>query len=56
MRGISGGIVEKALPIHISNVALLNQVTNRAEKVGFRLLADGRKVRYFKATNEVVDL
>jgi len=56
MRGINGGIVEKPMPIHISNVALLNQVTNKPEKVGFRLLADGRKVRYFKATNEVVDL
>lgn len=56
MRQIAGGIVEKPLPIHISNVALLNPATNKAEKVGFRLLADGRKVRYFKATNEVVDL
>lgn len=56
MRQIAGGIVEKPMPIHVSNVALLNPATNRAEKVGFRLLADGRKVRYFKATNEVVDL
>ena len=56
MRQITGGIIEKPLPIHISNVALLNLVTNKGEKVGFRLLADGRKVRYFKATNEVVDV
>jgi large subunit ribosomal protein L24 len=56
MRQIAGGIVEKPMPIHVSNIALLNPATNRAEKVGFRLLADGRKVRYFKATNEVVDL
>jgi large subunit ribosomal protein L24 len=55
-RGINGGIVEKPLAIHISNIALFNPATNRPEKVGFRLLADGRKVRYFKATNEVVDL
>ena len=55
-RGISGGIVEKPVPIQISNIALFNPATNKAEKVGFRLLADGRKVRYFKATNEVVDL
>jgi large subunit ribosomal protein L24 len=55
-RGINGGIVEKPMPIHTSNIALFNPATNRAEKVGFRLLADGRKVRYFKATNEVVDL
>jgi large subunit ribosomal protein L24 len=56
MRQIAGAIVEKPMPIHVSNIALLNPATNRAEKVGFRLLADGRKVRYFKATNEVVDL
>lgn len=56
MRQIAGGIVEKPMPLHISNVGLLNPATNKAEKVGFRLLADGRKVRYFKATNEVVDL
>lgn len=56
MRGISGGIVEKAMPIHLSNVALYNPVTNKPDKVGFRLLADGRKVRYFKSTNEVVDV
>lgn len=56
MRQIAGGIIEKPMPIHVSNVALLNSATNKAEKVGFRLLADGRKVRYFKTTNEVVDL
>jgi large subunit ribosomal protein L24 len=55
-RGINGGIVEKPLPIQVSNIALFNPATNKPEKVGFRLLADGRKVRYFKATNEVVDL
>lgn len=56
MRQVAGGIVEKPMPIHVSNVGLLNPATNRTEKVGFRLLADGRKVRYFKTTNEVVDL
>lgn len=56
MRQVAGGIVEKPMPIHASNVGLLNPATNKPEKVGFRLLADGRKVRYFKATNEVVDL
>lgn len=56
MRQVAGGIVEKPLPIHISNVALVNPITNKAEKVGFRLLADGRKVRYFRASNEVVDV
>ncbi len=56
MRGITGGIVEKPMPIHRSNVALFNPATNKADKVGFRLLADGRKVRYFKSTNEVIDV
>ncbi|MGX2041638.1 50S ribosomal protein L24 [Methylocaldum sp. MU1018] len=56
MRGINGGIVEKAMPIHLSNVALYNPGTNKPDKVGFRLLADGRKVRYFKSTNEVIDV
>jgi large subunit ribosomal protein L24 len=56
MRGINGGIVEKAMPIHRSNVALYNPGTNKPDKVGFKLLADGRKVRYFKSTNEVIDV
>jgi large subunit ribosomal protein L24 len=56
MRGINGGIVEKAMPIHLSNVALFNPASNKPDKVGFRLLADGRKVRYFKSTNEVIDV
>ncbi|WP_045226007.1 50S ribosomal protein L24 [Methyloterricola oryzae] len=55
-RGINGGIVEKSMSIHVSNVALFNPGTNKPDRVGFRLLADGRKVRFFKATNEVVDL
>lgn len=55
-RGVSGGIVEKSMSIHVSNVALFNPGTSKPDRVGFRLLADGRKVRFFKATNEVVDL
>jgi len=55
MKGVSGGIVEKAMPIHISNVALVNPATNKGDKVGFKLLADGRKVRFFKSNNEVID-
>jgi large subunit ribosomal protein L24 len=55
-RGIEGGIIEKAMAIHCSNVALFNPVTKKADRIGFRLLADGRKVRYFKSTNEIVDL
>ncbi|CAL1241219.1 50S ribosomal protein L24 [Candidatus Methylocalor cossyra] len=55
VKGVSGGIVERSVPIHISNLGLYNPNTKKADKVGFRLLADGRKVRYFKSTNEIVD-
>jgi large subunit ribosomal protein L24 len=55
-KGVAGGIVEKELPIHASNVMLLNPVTDKADRVGFRTLGDGRKVRYFKSNNEVVDV
>ena len=54
--GTSGGIVEKEMPIHISNVLLFNSALNKGERVGFRTLEDGRKVRYFKSTGEVADL
>lgn len=56
MRGVSGGIVEKEAPIHISNVALYNPAAKKGDRVGYRALEDGRKVRYFKSTNEVVDV
>lgn len=55
-RGVAGGIVEKEAPINVSNVALFNPVTKKADRVGFRVLEDGRKVRYFKSNNEVVDI
>ncbi len=55
-RGIEGGIVEKSMPIHSSNVSLYNPATGKADRIGFRLLADGRKIRFYKTTNEVVDL
>lgn len=54
-KGMSGGIIEKPMAIDVSNVGLFNPVTSRADKVGIRLLSDGRKVRYFKSTNDVVD-
>jgi large subunit ribosomal protein L24 len=47
--------VEKEAPLHVSNVALFNRVTDKPDRVGFRTLEDGRKVRYFKSTGEVVD-
>ena len=53
--GVQGGFVVKNMPIEISNVGLYNPVTKKADRVGFRFLEDGKKVRYFKSTNEVVD-
>ncbi|MBM3352686.1 MAG: 50S ribosomal protein L24 [Betaproteobacteria bacterium] len=55
VKGQTGGIVDKDMPIHISNVALLNPATQKADRVGFKLLADGRKVRVFKSNGEQVD-
>jgi len=53
--GVSGGIVEKEMPIHVSNVMLYNPQTKKGDRVGFKTLQDGRKVRIFKSTDEVVD-
>lgn len=53
--GVQGGIIDKDMPIHISNIALYNPETNKADRVGFKTLDDGKKVRIFKSTNEVVD-
>jgi large subunit ribosomal protein L24 len=50
-----GGIVEREAPLHISNVMLLNPASNKGERVGFKLLEDGRKVRVFRSSGEVVD-
>lgn len=54
--GTPGGIIQKEAPLHISNIALLNPVTSKADRVGIKILEDGRKVRIFKSTKEVVDL
>jgi len=55
MKGITGGIVDKDLPIHVSNVALFNPATKKADRAGVKTLQDGRKVRIFKANDEQVD-
>jgi large subunit ribosomal protein L24 len=54
-RNVSGGIVTKEAALDISNVALWNPVAKKADRVGIRTLADGRKVRFFKSNKEVVD-
>lgn len=53
MTGTTGGIVDKLMPIHVSNVALFNAATGKADRVGFKTV-DGKKVRVFKSTGEVV--
>ena len=55
MRNIQGGIVEKEMPIDASNVALFNPATQKADRVGSKVLEDGRKVRVFKSNGEMVD-
>jgi large subunit ribosomal protein L24 len=55
MRGQVGGIVEKEMPIDISNVALFNPTSQKGDRVGFRVLEDGRKARFFKSNGELVD-
>ena len=54
-RGIQGGIVEKEASLHLSNVMLWNPVAKKGDRVGIRTLADGRRVRFFKSDDEVVD-
>ena len=51
-----GGIIEKEMPLHISNVALFNPGTKKADRIGIRTLEDGRRVRFFKSNGEVVDI
>jgi large subunit ribosomal protein L24 len=51
-----GGIIEKEMPIDASNIALLNPQTQKADRVGFKLMGDGRKVRVFKSNGEMVDV
>jgi len=54
MKGSTGGIVEKNMPIHQSNVAIYNAATGKADRVGIKLLADGKKVRVFKSSGEEI--
>jgi len=56
MKGQTGGIVEKEMPLHLSNVALFNPATQKGDRVGVRVLEDGRKVRFFKSNGEVLDV
>lgn len=54
--GVTGGIIDKEMPLHVSNVALLNPATKKADKVGIRVNDKGVKERFFKSNNETVDV
>lgn len=54
MKNQQGGILTKEMPIHVSNVAIYNPVTRKPDRIGFRTLADGRKVRFYKSNREVL--
>ena len=55
MKSTKGGIVDKEMPLHVSNIALFNPATKKADRVGVRAV-DGRRVRYFKSNGEVIDV
>ena len=55
-KGVTGGIIDKESPIHLSNIALYNPTTGKGERVGMRMMQDGTKVRYFKKSGEVADV
>lgn len=55
-RNVAGGIIEKEMSLHISNVMLFNPVTSKGDRVGIRALEDGRRVRIFRSNKEVVDV
>ena len=50
-----GGIIEKDMPLHVSNIAIFNPATKKADRVGIKVLADGKRVRFFKSNGEVID-
>jgi len=54
MKGQQGGIVTKEMPIHVSNVAIWNPITQKADRIGLRTLQDGRKVRFYKSNGELI--
>jgi len=56
MQGLEGGIIEKEMPLHSSNVMLFNPAINKGDRVGIKTLEDGKKVRFFKSNGEVVDV
>ena len=56
MKGQTGGIIDKEMPLHVSNVAIFNPATRKADRVGIKVLGDGRRVRVFKSNGEMIDV
>ncbi len=56
MKGQTGGIIEKEMPLHVSNVAIFNSATKKADRVGIKVMDDGRRVRVFKSNGEMIDV
>jgi large subunit ribosomal protein L24 len=55
MKGVAGGIIEMEMPLDISNIALFNPASKKGDRVGIKVLEDGRKVRFFRSNGEVID-
>ena len=55
MKGATGGIVDKEMPIHVSNIAIFNPTTQKADRVGVKQLDDGRRVRIYRSNGEMLD-
>ena len=56
MKNTAGGIIDKEMPLHISNIALYNAATQKAGRVGIKIMESGKRVRYFRSNGEVVDV
>jgi len=56
MKGQTGGIIDKEMPLHVSNVAIFNPATKHADRVGIKVMDDGRRVRVFKSNGEMIDV
>jgi large subunit ribosomal protein L24 len=56
MKGQTGGIIDKEMPLHVSNVAIFNPATKKADRVGIKVMDDGRRVRVFKSNGEMIDV
>jgi large subunit ribosomal protein L24 len=56
MKGQTGGIIDKEMPLHVSNVAIFNPATKKGDRVGIKVMDDGRRVRVFKSNGEMIDV